>query len=157
LRKVYQQIYYLKEGPSVIEQLPERKYVSQRMITSFHMNWDGHPEPKDEKWIAFKVVNQIKQITKLEMNYRFKRMPPEMIWYQQKADNKWIVERMILVPDFISEEIYIRALEKVQKSLRVDTLPSISFKHEQETLTAMKLHVGHYKDTSSSLALLEKE
>ncbi|MUK87576.1 hypothetical protein GMD78_04065 [Ornithinibacillus sp. L9] len=45
------------------------------------MNWDGRPEPRDEKWLAWKVVNQIKQITKNELQYKFKLMPPETIWH----------------------------------------------------------------------------
>lgn len=156
-RKVLKQIYEIKEGPTIIETLPERSYVSQRMRTSFHMEWDGHPEPKDEKWLAFKVVNQIKQITKTEMDYRFKLMPHEMIWLQQEEDEKWLVDRMMLVPNFITEDIYTRALEKVMKNLRVDELPTISFKREASTLAALKLHVGHYRDTKESIAEIKQD
>ncbi|GIO28378.1 hypothetical protein [Ornithinibacillus bavariensis] len=156
-RKLLKQIYEIKEGKTVIETLPDRCYVSQRMCTSFHMDWDGHPEPKDEKWIGFKVVNQIKQITKTEMDYRFKLMPHEMIWLQQEEDQKWLVDRMMLVPDFITEDIYTRALEKVKKNLRVDELPAISFRREAAALEALQLHVGHYRDTKDTLAEMEEE
>jgi len=156
-RKLLKQIYGIKDGTAIIETLPERCYVSQRMRTSFHMDWDGHPEPKDEKWIAFKVVNQIKQITKTEMDYRFKLMPHEMIWLQQEEDGKWLVDRMMHIPDFITEEIFTRALEKVKNNLSVDELPTISFIREAPALAALKLHIGHYRDTKNSLAVLEQE
>jgi hypothetical protein len=156
-RKLLKQIYEIKEGAATIETLPERCYVSQGMHTSFYMEWNGHPEPKDEKWIAFKVVNQIKQITKTEMDYRFKLMPHEMVWLHQEEDEKWLVERMMYVPDFITEDIYTRALEKVKKNLGVHELPAINLRREPSTLAALKLHVGHYRDTKESLVVLDQE
>ena len=59
-RKIYKDIYQIKPGKTIIQQLPELKYVSQQMTTSYNMNWDGRPEPIDERWLAWKVVNQIK-------------------------------------------------------------------------------------------------
>lgn len=57
-RKKYPGVYLRKTEDLVIQELPELTYVSQRMVTSFNMNWDGRPEPIDEKWLAWKVVNK---------------------------------------------------------------------------------------------------
>lgn len=48
-RKKYREIYLPKTEEITIQQQPELTYVSQRMITSYNMDWNGRPEPIDEK------------------------------------------------------------------------------------------------------------
>ncbi|MBW8350064.1 GyrI-like domain-containing protein [Bacillus sp. IITD106] len=156
-RKIYREIYQLKPQKTVIQLLPELKYVSQSMVTSYDMEWDGRPEPKDEKWLAWKVVNQIKQITKKELEYKFKRMPEEIIWHEKADHDKWVVDQMILVADCVTEEMFDRAKKRVIKSLRVKDLPTITFKINGPTLCAQRLHVGHYKDTKETLQILKED
>ncbi|MGY3715826.1 hypothetical protein ACWE42_09910 [Sutcliffiella cohnii] len=155
-RKKHPEIYLPKTEKLVILELPELTYVSQRLVTSFNMNWDGRPEPIDEKWLAWKVVNQIKQITKNELEYKFKLMPPEIIWHEKTNDDKWLVVQMMLVSDRATEEMYNRALKKVEKTLRVQ-LPTISFVKRPPTLSAQKLYVGHYKDASEVFESMKSE
>ena len=104
-RKIYKDIYQIKPGKTIIQQLPELKYVSQQMTTSYNMNSDGRPEPIDERWLAWKVVNQIKQFTRKQLEYKFKLMPPEIIWHEEK-DNKWLVDQMMVVADCVTDDIY---------------------------------------------------
>ncbi|MCJ8009318.1 GyrI-like domain-containing protein [Lederbergia wuyishanensis] len=156
-RKIYRDIYQLKPDKTVIQLLPELKYVSQSMITSYHMNWDGRPEPIDEKWIAWKVVNQIKQITKKELEYKFKLMPPEIIWHRAADNKKWIVDQMMLVADCVTDEMFERAMERVKKNLRVKELPTITFKKTNPTLCAQRLHVGHYKHAKETLQKIKED
>ncbi|KMK77179.1 GyrI-like domain-containing protein [Alkalihalobacillus pseudalcaliphilus] len=155
-RKELKQIYQLKQGNMVIQDLPERCYVSQRMHTKFDMEWDGRPEPLDDTFTAFKIVNQIKQITKTEMNYRFKRMPDEIIWLS-KNEKKSLVEQMIYVPPFITEDIYSRALLSVQKKLKLVPPLPFSFIRVPSQSVALKLHEGHYKDAGETLEVILKE
>jgi len=75
------------------------------MTTSYNMNWDGRLEPIDERWLAWKVVNQIKQFTRNQLEYKFKLMPPEIIWHEEK-DNKWLVDQMMVVADCVTDDIY---------------------------------------------------
>ncbi|MEN2464523.1 hypothetical protein [Ornithinibacillus sp. JPR2-1] len=145
-RKKYREIYLPKTEEITIQQQPELTYVSQRMITSYNMDWNGRPEPIDEKWLAWKVVNQIKQITKTELDYKFKLMPPEVIWVEKTEADKWVVDQMMLVADCVTEEMFERAREKVKKNLRVKDLPPITLVKRNPTLFAQKLHIGHYKD-----------
>ncbi|CAG9622306.1 hypothetical protein [Sutcliffiella rhizosphaerae] len=156
-RKKYPETYLPKKEELVIQPLPELKYVSQRMVTSYNMDWDGRPEPIDERWLAWKVVNQIKQISKVELEYKFKLMPPEYIWHEKTTDGKWVVDQMMLVSDRATEEMYERAKEKVKKKLRVKDLPTISFVKRPPTLTAQKLHVGHYKDVEKVYETMKSE
>lgn len=145
-RKKYREIYLPKTEQITIQQQPELTYVSQRMVTSYNMDWNGRPEPIDQKWLAWKVVNQIKHITKTELDYKFKLMPPEVIWLEKTGDDKWVVDQMMLVADCVTEEIFGRAREKVKKNLRVNELPPITLVKRNPTLCAQKLHIGHYKD-----------
>ena len=138
-RKIYKDIYQIKPGKTIIQQLPELKYVSQRMTTSYNMNWDGRPEPIDERWLAWKVVNQIKQFTRNQLEYKFKLMPPEIIWHEEK-DNKWLVDQMMVVADCVTDDIYEWALNRVIKNLRVSDLPTITFVKSTPILCAQRLH-----------------
>ncbi|MFD2133989.1 GyrI-like domain-containing protein [Pseudogracilibacillus auburnensis] len=156
-RKIHKNIYQMKQGNTMIQELPALKFVSQRMVTSYHMEWDGHPEPKDEKWIAWKVANQLKQITKKELAYKFKRMPPEIVWHKKDKNGKWIVDQMLLVADCVTDAMYDRAIEKVKKNLRVNELPKITFVKTKPTLCAQIFHLGHYRDTKESLRKLTSE
>ena len=67
------------------------------------MNSDRRPEPIDERWLAWKVVNQIKQFTRKQLEYKFKLMPPEIIWHEEK-DNKWLVDQMMVVADCVTDD-----------------------------------------------------
>ncbi|MBS4201049.1 hypothetical protein KHA93_15530 [Bacillus sp. FJAT-49732] len=156
-RKIYRDIYQLKPDKTVIQLLPELKYISQRMVTSYHMNWYGRPEPKDEKWIAWKVVNQIKTITRKEQEYKFKLMPPEIVWHRAAENDKWVVDQMMLVADCVTDEMFNRSMERVKKNLRVEELPSITFKKNGPTLCAQRLHVGHYQHTEETLQIIKEE
>ena len=156
-RKIYREIYQLKPQTTVIQLLPELKYVSQSMVTSYDMNWDGRPEPKDEKWLAWKVVNQIKQITRKELEYKFKLMPPEIVWHKAVESDKWGVDQMMLVADCVTDEMFDRAMERVKKNLRVKELPTITFKKYSPTLCAQRLHVGDYKNTQETLQIIKED
>ncbi|MHC0038092.1 hypothetical protein [Pseudoneobacillus sp. C159] len=156
-RKKYPEIYLPKTEELVFQPLPELTYVSQRMVTSYNMDWDGRPEPIDERWLAWKVVNQLKQITKVELEYKFKLMPPEIVWREKINDDKWVVDQMMLISDRATEEMYERAIEKVKQNLRVKDLPTISFVKRPPSLTAQKLHVGNYKDSEEVYETMKSE
>jgi hypothetical protein len=149
-RKVHPQVYGLKPGPTAIQQIPPLKYIAQDMTTAFHTHWAGRPEPIDEVWIVWKIVNQLKQMTKSSLDYKFKLMPPEIIW-KQKIAEKWLVTQMMQIPDCITKEMYEEAKFRVEKKMSKENLPIINFLDEKATLCAHKLHVGHYKDTKNTL------
>lgn len=150
-RKVYPQVYAVKPGPVHIQQIPNLQYVSQEMNTAFHMNWAGRPEPLDEQWIVCKIVNQLKQTAKKTLGYKFKLMPPEIIWHELKEDQKYSVTQMMQIPDCITVEMYEEAKYRVAKNLRGQTIPETKFIGKDSVLCAQKLHVGHYGDTQITL------
>lgn len=114
-RKIFPEIYGLKSGSVVIKQLPAIQYVSQQMTTSFNTNWIAHPHPIDEPWIAWKVVNQLKLITKESLDYKFKLMPHEIVWNKQLNQNQWSLSYMMQVPESITLETFEVARARVEK------------------------------------------
>jgi len=155
-RKIYPQIYAPKPGGTTILQIPKMQYVAQQMNTAFHMNWAGHPEPKDERWIVFKVVNQLKQITKHTMGYQFKLMPHEIIWHGLTESDQYSVTYMMQVPDSITLPMFEEARAKVDKNLRGQTVPETKFIGVDAIRCAQKLHVGHYRDTKLTYREMEE-
>ncbi|MBS3679999.1 hypothetical protein KGF86_07220 [Ornithinibacillus massiliensis] len=59
-RKKYRETYLPKTEQITIQQQPELTCVSQRMIISYNMDWNGRPEPIDEKWLAFHYTSKKK-------------------------------------------------------------------------------------------------
>ncbi|WP_282940514.1 hypothetical protein [Paenibacillus sp. RC67] len=155
-RKIYPQVYALKPGHVHIQQIPKLHYVSQEMNTAFHMNWVSHPEPTDEQWIVVKIVNQLKQISKRSLGYKFKLMPHEIIWHGIFENNKHSVTYMMQVPDCITLEMYEEARAKVERNLRGQKISETKLIGENSVLCAQKLHVGHYRDTQLTLKEIEK-
>lgn len=154
-RKVFSQVYTVKPGPVNIEQIPKLQYISQEMNTAFHMDWAGRPEPLSEQWIVWKIVNQLKQITKKSFEYKFKLMPPEIIWHESSENNKFSVTQMMQVPDCITMEIYEKARTQVERNLRGQKIPDTKFIGTNSVLCAQKLHIGHYRDTQLTLQKIE--
>lgn len=150
-RKLFPQVYALKLGPVQVLQIPELQYVSQEMNTAFHMNWAGRPEPLDENWIVWKVVNQLKRLAKTSLGYKFKLMPPELIWHETQENNRFSVTHMMQVPDCITQEMFEAARAHVSKNLRGQQVPEMKFVGASSMLCAQKLHVGHYRDTQATL------
>jgi hypothetical protein len=114
------------------------------------MDWTGHPQPIDEQWVAWKIVNQIKRISKESLDYKFKLMPPEIIWHESNDNNKYSVSHLMQIPDCITVEIFEEAKACVQRNLR-NKFPQIKFIGVHSILCAQKLHVGHYRDTQLTL------
>jgi hypothetical protein len=150
-RKVHSQVYGIKLGPPIVQSIPSLKFIAQDMTTSFYMDWAGRPEPVDEVWIAWKIVNQLKQMTKDTLGYKFKLMPPEIVWKQKAEEPIWFVRQMMQVPDCITGEMYEEARKRVEKNFRGQKVPETSFLVEAPVWCVQQLHVGHYKETEHTL------
>jgi hypothetical protein len=150
-RKIYADIYGMKPGPVIIQEIPRLKYVTQEMHTAYHMDWAGRPEPMDEKWIVWKIVNQLKHITKTTLDYKFTLMPHEIIWHGMNGDRS-ITTQLMQVPECITLEMLEEAQKNVAKTLKNQDVPKTKLITSESVLCAQMLHVGHYKDSHITLA-----
>jgi hypothetical protein len=135
-RKIHADLYRMKPGPIRIHKMPTLKYIAQEMKTTYRMDWAGRPEPLDEEWLVWKVVNQLKHITKTTLDYRFTLMPHEIIWHKRDSD-KFITTQMMQVPDCITEEMVEQARKAVSKSLKRE-LPEMRLLTTESRLCALK-------------------
>ncbi|MUK87577.1 hypothetical protein GMD78_04070 [Ornithinibacillus sp. L9] len=67
------------------------------------------------------------------------------------------MDQMMLVADCTTEEMFLRALKKMKKNLRVQDLPTISFVERSPSLCAQRLYVGHYQNTKEVFEEMKKE
>ncbi len=100
--------------------------------------------------------------SKSELERDYVVPPLEGLWWaDDPADfilrNKdlWNWTMMILVPDFITEEMFAAAQDKTQ---RLGTLPTTArFASFNEGRCLQTMHIGTYDDESQTLARLHKE
>jgi hypothetical protein len=148
-RKIHKEVYGEKPGPVRIQRIPKLKYVVQEMITAYQMDWAGRPEPLDQQWIVWKIVNQLKHITKTKIDYKFKLMPHEIIWHEMN-NNLATTTQVMQVPDCITDEMFEEAQRNVAKNLK-EQIPETKLITSESVLCAQKLHVGHYRETKTTL------
>ncbi|OOE12382.1 hypothetical protein [Fictibacillus arsenicus] len=148
-RKIHKEIYGEKPGPVRIQRMPQLKYIIQEMNTAYHMDWAGRPEPVDQQWIVWKIVNQLKHITKTKIDYKFKLMPHEIIWHEMN-DNLATATQVMQVPDCITDEMFEEAQRNVAKNLKGQN-PKTKLITAESVLCVQKLHVGHYRETKTTL------
>lgn len=149
-RKIHKEIYGEKLGQVRIQRIPELKYVVQEMNTAYYMDWAGRPEPVDQQWIVWKIVNQLKHITKTKLDYKFKLMPHEVIWHE-KHDKRAITTQVMQVPECITEEMFEEAKMNTAKQFKGQNMPATKLVTAESVLCAQKLHVGHYRNTERTL------
>ncbi|MBN3554758.1 hypothetical protein JYA63_10805 [Fictibacillus nanhaiensis] len=148
-RNIHSEIYKMKPGPVAVLEIPAMKFVSQEMNTAYHMDWAGRPEPIDQQWVVWKVVNQLKHLTKNQLSYKFTLMPHEILWHD-KNDSKSIATQMMQVPDCITDELFNEACFNVEKRLG-KKLPSLKLISNESITCVQKLHIGHYQNSIEAL------
>lgn len=156
-KKLHPQVYGMKPGPPLVQQIPALQFVSQEMVSALHMDWIGHPKPHGEKWLVPQVVNQLKQMTKTRMEYKFKLMPHEIIWKERSETHLSSFSYMMQVPACITLEMYEEAVHRVRKRERGEFFPTMRFVATPPQLCAQKLHVGHYRETRVTLQEIIRE
>ena len=78
-------------------------------------------------------------------------MPLEGLWWaddmtQFRAENKhiWKWTAMIMQPEYVSEDLFNLALERVEKKKKLPALSKTRFESLQEGLSAQIMHIGPY-------------
>ncbi len=148
-RKIHSEIYKMKPGDVSVRKIPAMSYIAQEMNTAYRMDWAGRPEPIHEEWIVWKVVNQLKNITKNTLDNKFTLMPHEILWHE-KNEERSLATQMMQVPDCITKEMFEEAQRIVEKNLKRE-LPRMKFITSESVLCLQKLHIGHYRETHLTL------
>jgi hypothetical protein len=168
------------QGMPKIDFTKERKRLYQPPTTTFdvvevppttYLAVDGHGDPntaqeyKEAVEALYAVSYRIKFISKDELGRDYVVPPLEGLWWAENWDsfttardkNRWDWTMMIMLPDWISVEVYQRALDDVRQKKAPASLDKMRMELYQEGLSAQILHIGAYDDEGPVLALLHQE
>lgn len=155
-KKELKQFYQPPSTEFVEVEVPELRFVM--------VDGEGDPNTAD----AYKKALEWLYSTSYAMKFSSKNtlsrdyvVPPlEGLWWaddpadfvaRNKAAWKWTM--MIMVPDFVTEEIYVAATEKTKGKLGTPP-PSLRLQSLCEGLCLQILHIGSYDDEGPTLAKL---
>ncbi|MBE4909614.1 GyrI-like domain-containing protein [Bacillus luteolus] len=142
-RKIHKSVYSLKQGMIEVIDIPELQFVvahgeGERNVYRMH---DG-----DTIWSISRVVNRLKDMTKLGMDYKFKLMPLEVIWTGEIGE--WTA--MMQVPNLITEGMFSEAIQELEFRKRSVRVP-VYLKNNHQGRCVQALHVGSYNNVYETL------
>lgn len=158
LKKDLKELYSAKNTPTLL--LPQRQQI---------ICIEGQGDPNTSKDFSnaieslFPVAFKIKFMSKQHLDRDFVVMPLEGLWWADSmidfsTDDKttWKWKLLIVQPDFITKEIYMRAIDEVNKTKALPALSKVKFDSLNEGHSAQLLHVGPYSKEEASVKRLHE-
>ena len=147
-KKEFKHLYNPSPKEAVIADVPEMNFL---MV-------DGMGDPnttqeyKDAIEALYAVSYALKfMVKKGEAAVDYGVMPLEGLWWvddmtqfsvEKKDEWKWT--SMIMQPKYVTEELFIRAIEQVKKKKSLPALSKMRFESLNEGLAAQIMHIGSY-------------
>lgn len=144
-RKLYKEVYDMLPNRTEIVTIPALQYIIHR--GSATLNEIGRPI---NCWAIWKIVNQLKRLTKNNLGYVFKLMPHEIEWHEQDGD-RWTYTELMQVPDLIDYSLYEEARANVEKRYKNEIVPETKFVAMPQRLCVQRLHMGPYRETGRTV------
>jgi len=150
--------------PSKVEFQVVEVPALQFLMVNGHGDPNRAPEYAEAVEALYSVAYKMKFISK--KNEKDYVVPPlEGLWWADDMDDfttnrdksKWDWTMMIMTPDWISNDIYLQALEEVTKKKDLPSLGIIRLENYQEGKSVQILHLGSYDDEGSVLLRLHEE
>jgi hypothetical protein len=142
-RKIFKGVYNSKPDKIELLEVPTLQFVMQE--GQGKLNNLG--KPVEDYWAVWKIVNQLKQISKNTHGYQFKLMPHEIVWQKKINEDECIYSEMMQIPDLIDFNMYDEARKTIVKKYRNVNVPETRLIRIEQGLCLQKLHVGHYRDS----------
>jgi hypothetical protein len=102
-------------------------------------------------------------VKKGELAVDYGVLPLEGLWWvddmsQFSEDNKeaWKWTSMIMQPEYITEELFNKAVEEVRKKKNPPALPRLRFESFHEGLTVQLMHIGPYSAERPTIERLHR-
>jgi hypothetical protein len=132
---------------------------------------DGHgdpntvPEYREALEALYTVAYRAKFISKGELAQDYVVPPLEGLWWAENMANfttardksTWDWTMMILLPDWITAELYQRVVGDVRRKKALPGLDKLRMERYHEGLAAQILHIGSYDAEGPALARLHQE
>ena len=163
LKKELKNLYTAKADAPVLIKVPKMNYLA--------IDGKGDPntsqEFKDAVETLYPVAYKLKFTCKKELNKDYTVMPLEGLWWMEDmtkftVNNKkdWLWTMLIMQPDFITKEMYQKALIEVKSKKQLVAINKIKFITLNEGSSAQILHIGPFsaeKPTIKKLHTFIKE
>lgn len=144
------------KGVSIVD-IPEMSFLM--------IDGEGDPNKSQEYQgsieALFSVSFKVKFLSEKENVKDYVVMPLEGLWWAENMENfsikdksSWKWTSMIRQPDFITQEMIKRAIEKVNKKKDLPSLFRIRFENLREGLSAQILHIGSYAEEGPAIEKL---
>ncbi|HSX35778.1 MAG TPA: GyrI-like domain-containing protein [Patescibacteria group bacterium] len=151
------QQYAAKVNQPVIIDVPPLNYLM--------IDGKGNPNTSQEYIDAiqtlYPVAYMIKFMCKKELGTDFSVMPLEGLWWSKdmgsfSSDNKdnWQWTAMIMLPEFVTKDIYQRAVRAVATKKSPKSLSKLQFQEYEEGRAAQIMHVGPYANEAPTIRQL---
>jgi hypothetical protein len=153
--------YRAKRSRFQIVDVPDLQYL---MI-------DGHGDPNTSPAFAeavealYPVAYTLKFASKRDLGRDYVVMPLEGLWWAEDMDfftasrdkSRWDWTLMIMVPDWIDQDMFSAAVEQAGAKKRPARLDDIRLKTLSEGRCVQTLHVGSFDDEADVLARMHDE
>jgi len=81
----------------------------------------------------------------------------DMQTFMTREKSAWDWTMMIMTPDWISNEIFVNAVEQVRKSKNPSALEKVRLERYHEGLSVQIMHIGSYDDEGPVLAKMHSD
>lgn len=153
--------YQAKRGQFRLLELPELRYL---MI-------DGHGDPNTSSLFTeavealYPVAYKLKFASKQDLGRDYVVPPLEGLWWARDMDtftvardkSKWDWTLMLMVPDWIGQDLVTAAVERAGEKNRPARLDDIRLESLSEGRCVQTLHVGSFDDEAAVLAQMHDE
>ncbi len=131
---------------------------------------DGHGDPntapayQQAVEALYAAAYKIKFISKKQLEKDYTVPPLEGLWWAQNMGaftshdkDQWDWTMMIMLPDWITADLYRQALDMLAAGKDLPALPKLRRESYHEGLSAQIMHTGSYDDEAPTLARLHQE
>ncbi len=153
--------YHAKHNQFSIVTIPKLQYL---MI-------DGHGDPNTSKEFVdalealYPVAYKLKFVSKLDLGRDYVVPPLEGLWWAENMEtftsfrdkSQWNWTVMIMVPDWITKDMFKAATEKVSTKRAPRGLNKVRFEEYDEGLSVQTLHIGSFDEEGPLLEKLHHE
>jgi hypothetical protein len=144
-----------------ITQVPDLRYL---MV-------DGHGDPNTSPAFTeavealYPVAYKLKFASKRDLGRDYVVMPLEGLWWAEDMDaftaardkSRWAWTMMIMVPDWIDQDMFAAAVERAAARNRPARLDDVRLETLSEGLCVQTLHVGSFDDEADVLRRMHHE
>ena len=160
-KKKYEALYQPSAKEFEVVDVPEMQFL---MV-------DGHGDPNTAQEYGeavealYAVAYKIKFASKKELDRDYVVPPLEGLWWAADMDSftlkrdksAWDWTMMIMTPEWVTEEMFGRAVKQVEKGKNPPALSKVRLESYHERLAVQILHIGSFDDEGPILARLHQE